>query len=212
MIEVSLSTDRHESPLEQRGNPLESLFHSSHVRQRVAATAASNFAVRSLPDVLFNDHPEVRQLRVFLRIEEHRAKGATMDLAHSVGSVIPTLEAKQKALRESLEMAALDNALAEDFEFSGAVAILEEIQHLDMQIKAARLAFGLLGKSPLEKGAFFRSRVHSAHDALNTRLLSLKQAHYAQELDATQRQSAGDPQVSTVSDTAEQMGGEHDDA
>lgn len=191
MFQMNLSTDRTPSPFETKGTPLEILAVANRHRQETNARASAEAAIRSLPDDLFADHPDVRQLRVLLRIEEHRAKGATSELANLVGSVFPALEVKVKELNERLEMAALDDAINEDFEFSGVVHLLEEIQHLEHQVMAARIAYGLLSKNPFEKVPYFRARINHARDALSNRLLNLKR-DYARAQAEKLEQPAGD--------------------
>lgn len=176
------------------------------MREFATAPRSPELIARQLPDSLFDHDPEVRQLRVLLRIEEHRANGATTVVADQVGSVIPALEAKVKTLRAGLEIAALDDAIGADFEFPGAVTTMEEIQRLEAQIKAARLAYALLSKSPPLKQPYFAERVSRARDALDTRLVQLKRAHLADHPELLDRPTAGVQDAFTTDQAEEQQG------
>ena len=172
-----------------------------HSRERATAPRSPELVARQLPDSLFEHDPEVRQLRVFLRIEERRANGATAELAGQVGCAIPALEAKLRSLHACLDIAALDDAIGADFEFSGATALMEEIQGLENQIKAAHLAYRLLSMSPPQKQPYFAERVSRARNALGTRLMELKRAHVQ---DHPEVLTANAAQVNTEAPVAEE--------
>lgn len=176
------------------------------MRELADAPRSPELIARQLPDSLFDHDPEVRQLRALLRIEEHRANGATAVLADQVGCVIPVLEAKAKSLRAGLQIAALDDALGADFEFPTAVEAMEEIQRLETQIKAARLAYDLLSKSPPLRQPFFHERVHRARDALGTRLVQLKRAYLAEHPELLDQPTAEVQDASTTDQAKEQQG------
>ena len=142
-------------------------------REETAPQRRIDAIARSLPDSLFTDHPEVIRLA---REAEARAKGLASATSVALAAALASLQERLVTARERLADSAVDDGLRGDYEFTGALADLDEIDRLARQIQAATLAYKVLSLSPPEKRAFVE-RAQAARTELANLLFRLKQQH-----------------------------------
>lgn len=145
-------------------------------REETAPQRRIDAIARSLPDSLFTDHPEVIRLAREAEARAARAKGLASATSVALAAALASLQERLVTARERLADSAVDDGLRGDYEFTGALADLDEIDRLARQIQAATLAYKVLSLSPPEKRAFVE-RAQAARTELANLLFRLKQQH-----------------------------------
>lgn len=157
------------------------------VQRRAAENAQSvelDRVAASLPDGLFDAHPDVVRLTDEIRIREMRAQQLVThrrSRISEVGALIADLTNRQKVLNESIAEAALDEALASEFEFKRTRVLLEKRRETEELASAARIALEMLEQAQPHRPNI---KLDAALLDLANLLRALKRAHV--------RASAGD--------------------
>ncbi len=134
-------------------------------------------AARRLPDDMFADHPDIARLAAAAKAQKARFEGLVNTTSGASTAAILALQERLIASEGRVSEAAIDDALAGDFEFSSANAEMQEIERLGRQIKAAILANEAISLSPPQRREIYADRAQRARSALENRLHELKLEH-----------------------------------
>lgn len=133
-------------------------------------------AARALPDALFKDRPEVIQATQRARATEHRAERMGAISKQAVSQVVQNLEAEVQAAADAVQLAAIDDMIADDQEFPLALAAMERQDQAQQRLQAARMASEVLGKVPVSIAQYWE-QARRAKSARLDLLLRLKREH-----------------------------------
>ena len=103
---------------------------------------------RQLVDEPFLDHPSMREATARAEAAQRRADAIRTPDRSALQERITQLENQLQQAREATPLAAVDDWINQDGLFSLALAAMDNVQRLEQQLQAARLAAGLLILSP----------------------------------------------------------------
>lgn len=149
-------------------------------------------AARAIPDQMFAGHPDVVRLTADLTARQHRAEGLAMRKTQPsvIADAMARMQQELDAGAEAFRLAALDDALNGDLEFPRALATKQEMEALELKLRAARLAYADLSRSPPEQGEF-QEQARRARTALQNALFRLKREHVQTRSDLLSVGSSG---------------------
>lgn len=168
-------------PCTPQDPPMTTVHVDSFERARRAATDPDrrfDATARALPDGLFSDHPLVAQAAQDAKAKADRlAKVKHLPMFDGSATIQQLEEDLQSALAAS-RYAAIDDALAGDNSFSGAVPALDYVEVLRRRLEAAKSVHAELGnKSGYHLHKIFEDEAQSAEEHRQNLLLRLKQEH-----------------------------------
>ncbi|MBT9462538.1 hypothetical protein [Hydrogenophaga sp.] len=155
-----------------------SAYHRGPRLEEGASPRDSDQIARGLPDALFAGHPEIERLTAALTLLQARADDVAMRKTHpaTIAEAMTGMQRQLDAGAEEFRLAALDDALKGDLEFPRALATKQSMEVVELRLRAARLAYADLCRSPPEQGEF-RDRARQAETALKNALFLLKREH-----------------------------------
>lgn len=131
---------------------------------------------RALPDSLFKDHPEVILAREQASAAMRRVERMGTASKQAAMQLVQNLDAEVQATATEVQLAAIDDAIADDNGFPLALAAMERHEQMQRRLKAAQMAHEVLSKAPQSLSKYYElaRKAESARDDL---LLRLKREH-----------------------------------
>jgi hypothetical protein len=184
MGELSVIDRLHRGP-EERAAGVRRIFEEQHERERQYAADAlkRHFEVvaRGLSSELFADCPDVVEARLLAAAARHRYdQVAKTNWQAQFALINDRVAADLQAAEAALEAAALDDVLAGDAEFVGALIAMERVERCRHRAEALRLASGVLSKDRQRLLALLADRANAAEARFNDLLLALKRDYLTQ--------------------------------
>lgn len=164
--------------MQQQSNTVIRDSYSERMRRREAEAPQRNFdaTARALPSTLFEDHPEVILAREQANTTKRRVERMGTASKQAAIQLMQDLEAEAQAAAAEVQLAAIDDALANDKGFPLALAAMERHEQMQRRLKAAQMVHEVLSKAPMSLGKHYE-QASNAKAVLNDLLLQLKREH-----------------------------------
>ena len=164
--------------MQQQSNTVIRDSYAERMRRRDTEAPQRHFdaTARALPDALFSDHPEVILAREQASAAARRAERMGTASKHAAILLVQNLNAEVQAAATEVQLAAIDDALADDKGFPLALAAMEHHEQMQRRLKAAQMAHEVLSKAPMSLGNYYEL-ASKAKAVLSDLLLQLKQEH-----------------------------------